>query len=216
MKETNNVMPKTFFWMFLGLLGTAIVSWYTYSSGLFLEIFEKNFFGILLIIELVVVIAFSLLFHKLPPTIVAILYFAYSMINGVTISTIFAAFELNSIITVFTVSALAFGGLALYGYITKNNFSSWGPILTWGLIAGFIVTLINIFLKNSMLDLILDWFILILFFGMTIYDMNQLKMLQYQEGLDHNKIHIYAAMQLYLDFINIFLRVLSIFGNKKE
>ena len=98
MEEENggNLISKTFFWMFLGLLGTAIVAWYTYSSGLFISIILGNYWGLLLIAEVVVVLLFSFLFKKLPPVVVGILFFLYSMLNGVTLSTTFILFELNS------------------------------------------------------------------------------------------------------------------------
>lgn len=202
--------------MFLGLLGTAIVAWYTYSSGLFIDIIFKGYFNILLIVELVVVVLFSLLFKKLPPTIVGILYFVYAMINGVSLSVIFVVFELNSIIWLFVASAVLFGGMALYGYKTNKDLSNWKTLLFGILIVGLILSLINIFLGNSTLDIILDWVILFVFFGVTAYDMNKIKQLQEDESLDQSKLHIYGAMELYLDFINIFLRVLSIFGKRKN
>lgn len=202
--------------MFLGLLGTAIVAWYTYSSGLFIDIIFKGYFNILLIAELVVVIVFSLLFKKLPPTIVGILYFVYAMINGVSLSVIFVVFELNSIVWLFIASAILFGGMALYGYKTNKDLSNWKTLLFGILIVGLILSLINLFLGNSTLDIILDWVILFVFFGVTAYDMNKIKQLQDDESLDQSKLHIYGAMELYLDFINIFLRVLSIFGKRKD
>lgn len=122
--NTNAILPKTFFWMFLGLLGTAIVSFYTYASGLFATVLMNGYFGPLLILELVVVLLFSLLFRKLPATIVGILYFLYAAINGVSLTTIFYVFELNSIILLFIVSSLLFGGFALYGYKTKKDLSN--------------------------------------------------------------------------------------------
>lgn len=202
--------------MFLGLLGTAIVAWYTYSSGLFIDIIFKGYFNILLIVELVVVVLFSLLFKKLPPTIVGILYFVYAMINGVSLSVIFVVFELNSIVWLFVASALLFGGMALYGYKTNKDLSNWKTLLFGVLIVGIILSLINIFLSNSTLDIVLDWVILFVFFGVTAYDMNKIKQLQEDESLDKSKLHIYGAMELYLDFINIFLRILSIFGKRKN
>lgn len=214
--EDNKLMSKTFFWMFIGLLGTAIVSWYTYSSGLFVDIITGGYFSILLILEVVVVLLFSFLFKKLSPTLVAILYFIYSMLNGVSLSTIFIAFELCSIIQLFIVSALLFGGFALIGFITKKDLSSWRTLLFGILIAGIILSLINLFLGNSMLDLILDWIILFVFFGVTAYDVNIIKQLKQDSSLNQEKLYIYGAMQLYLDFINIFLRVLSIFGKRKN
>ncbi len=212
----NDFIPKTFFWMFLGLLGTAIVAWYTYSSGLFINILANDAFGILLIAEVVVVLLFSFLFRKLPPTAVGILYFIYAAINGVTMSTIFVVFELNSIILLFVASSVLFGGLALYGYKTSKDLSNWRTLLFGTLFIGLIVSLVNLFIKNSMLDIILDWFILLVFFGITVYDMNKIKQLSLDPDLDKSKLHIYGAMELYLDFINIFLRILSIFGKRRN
>lgn len=212
----NNFLAKTFFWMFLGLLGTAIVAWYTYSSGLFLNILINNSFGILLLVEIVVVLLFSFLFRKLSPTMVGILYFIYAAVNGVSLSTIFVVFELQSIVLLFIVSAALFGGLALYGYKTSKDLSNWHTILFGTLFAGLIVSFINLLLKNTMLDIILDWVILLVFFGITVYDMNKIKQLSLDPNLDKSKLHIYGAMELYLDFINIFLRILSLFGKRKD
>lgn len=212
----NKIFGKTFFWMFLGLLGSAIIAWYTYSSGLFIDIVLGDYFNWLLIIELVVVLVFSLLFRKMPPTLVGILYFVYAMINGVTLSVIFAVFDLSSIIYLFIVSAVIYGVLGLIGYKTDKDLTSWKPYLSVFLIAGIILSIINIFIQNSTFELFLDWAILILFFGITIYDINKIKLLQQDPNIVSEKIHIYCAMQLYLDFINIFLRILSIFGKRRN
>ena len=212
----NKIFGKTFFWMFLGLLGSAIIACYTYYSGLFIDIVLGNYFNWLLILELVVVLVFSLLFRKMPPTLVGILYFVYAMINGVTLSVIFAVFELTSIMYIFIISALIYGVLGLIGYNTKKDLTSWRPYLTVFLIAGIVLSIINIFMQNSTFELFLDWAILILFFGITIYDINKIKLLQQDPNIASEKIHIYCAMQLYLDFINIFLRILSIFGKRRN
>lgn len=212
----NKLLGKTFFWMFLGILGSAIVAWYTYSSGLFMQFATQGTFGIILIVELVVVLLFSFLFRKLPPIVVGILYFIYSMINGVTLSTIFYVYELDSIIYLFGLSSLIFAALAFIGYKTSADLTSWRPYITVFLIAGIVMSLINLFLKNSMFDLIIDWFILALFCGVTIYDLNKVKMLESEVEAGDEKLHIYCAMQLYLDFINIFIRILSIFGKRRN
>ena len=213
----NKLYGKTFFWMFLGLLGSALIAWYTYSSGLFLDIILGDSFGILLIVELAVVLLFSFLFRKLPPTVVAILYFVYAAVNGVTLSVIFVVFELSSIITLFLASAVIFGILALIGYKTNKDLSSWQTYLSIFLIVGLVLSIVNLFiLKSSTLDLILDWVILLIFFGVTIYDINKIKSLQMEPNINQEKVHIYCAMQLYLDFINIFLRILSIFGKRRN
>lgn len=213
----NKLFGKTFFWMFLGLLGSGILAWYTYSSGLFVDILLGDYFNVLLIIELLIVLIFSLLFKKMPPIVVGILYFVYSMINGVTLSVVFVVFELSSIIYLFAISALLFAALGFIGYKTNKDLTSWRPYLTVFLIAGIVLSFVNIFLlKNTTFELILDWLILALFFGITIYDINKMKLLQEDSSIDTNKVHIYCAMQLYLDFINIFLRILSIFGKRKN
>ena len=159
----NKLFGKTFFWMFLGLLGSAIVAWYTYSSGLFLDIILGDYFGILLIVELVAVLLFSLLFRKLPPVVVGILYFVYSMLNGVTLSTVFVVFELNSIVYLFVISALIFAVLGFIGYKTNKDLSRWSTYISVFLIAGILLSVINLVIfKNSTFDLIIDWLVLIL------------------------------------------------------
>lgn len=213
----NKLFGKTFFWMFLGLLGSGIIAWYTYASGLFIDILMGNYFNVLLIVELLVVFVFSFLFKRLPPLVVGILYFVYAMINGATLAVIFVVFDLSSIIYLFAISALLFAALGLIGYKTNKDLTSWGPYLSVFLIAGILLNIVNLFLlKNTTFELILDWLILALFFGITIYDINKMKLLQEDSSIDNDKIHIYCAMQLYLDFINIFLRILSIFGKRKN
>lgn len=213
----NKIFGKTFFWMFLGLLGSAIVAAYTYYSGLIVDIVVGGSWSVLLIVELAVVIIFSLCFRKLSPTAVGILYFLYSMINGVTLCTVFAVYELNSIVSLFIVSALIFATLGYIGYKTDKDLSSWGTYISIFLIAGLVLSVLNLFIfKSSGLDLILDWIILAVFLGVTIYDTNKIKALENDPSIDTNKVHIYCAMQLYLDFINIFLRILSIFGKRRD
>ena len=153
----NKLFGKTFFWMFLGLLGSAIIAYYTYASGLLFNIILEGYFNILLIIELVAVLLFSLLFRKLSATVVGILYFVYAMINGVTLATVFAVFELSSIIYLFVISAVIFAVLGIIGYKTNKDLSSWSPYITVFLIAGLVLSIINLFIiKSSMLDLIID------------------------------------------------------------
>lgn len=214
--KDSSLFTKTFFWMFLGLLGTAGVAAYSYYSGLLYGLITAGFFPILLVVELVVVLLFSFLFRKLSPTVVGILYFLYAFINGLSFSTIFYAYELSSIVYVFLISAAIYGGLAFYGYITKKDLGKWGNVLFGMLVGGLVITLINLFLQNSTLEIILDWVILIAFFGITVYDMNKIRQFEGDTELNQDKLSIYCAMQLYLDFINIFLRILAIFGKRRD
>jgi hypothetical protein len=212
----NSFFTKTFFWMFLGLIGTAIVAAYTFYNGLCYKILLSNAFGIVAILELVAVLVFSFLFRKLSPTVAGIVYFIYAFLNGITLSTIFAVYELNSIVLIFIATAAIFGILAYIGYKTQRSLTDWRTILTVLLIVGIIASLVNLALQNSTLDLLLTWGILILFGAFTIYDMNKLKELAQDESLEQEKLYIYGALQLYLDFINIFLRLLRLFASRRN
>lgn len=217
MENTNNkVIAKTFFWMFLGLLGTALVSVYTYNSDLYLSIISYNSLGIIALIEFVVVLVFSLLFKKMPPIVVEILYFVYAFINGFSFSIIFAVFDLGSIAITFFLTALLFVILAIFGYKTNIDISKWSTILFVALLVSLVASIINIFLGNGMVDIILDWVIIFIFAGYTIYDMHILKSLQSDNTINQEKVYIYCAMQLYLDFINLFIRLLSRFGKSRD
>lgn len=212
----NKFFTKTFFWMFLGLLGTAIVAAYTYYSGLWLKIFLSGSIAIVAIVELVAVLVFSFLFKKMSPTVAGIVYFIYAFLNGVTLSSIFAIYELNSIIIIFVATAAIFGALAFIGYKTNKDLSNWRTILFTVLIVGIIASIVNLFIGNEMLDIGITWIMLLLFFGITIYDMNKLKHLSEEPDLNPEKLYIYGALELYLDFINIFLKLLRLFAKYKD
>lgn len=209
---TSSVLGKTFFWMFMGLLATGIISWIAYASDWVLNL---NF-STLALLELAVVFLFSLFFRKLSATIVTCLYFIYAIINGLTMSVIFYVYELNSIVTLFLVTAGMFGALAYVGMKTEKDITNWGTTLFALLTAGLILTLINFIFKNTMLDIILDWAILILFGAITIYDVNKIKRMEENEIMEPDKLYIYGAMEIYLDFINIFLRILALFAKRKN
>ena len=209
----NNVYSKTFLWMFLGLLATAIVSTFSYVTGFTINFIE--FWPMLLIAEVVVVIVFSLLLKKLPPSVVGVLFFVYAILNGITLSTIFYVFALSSIVFIFFAAAAIFGICALYGKITNKDLSKIGTILLVTLLIGVIISIINLFIGNSMIDIVIDWLILIVFFGITAWDMQKVRQIA-ESGENDDKVAIYCAMQLYLDFINIFLRLLQIFGSRKD
>lgn len=216
-KIDNSVYSKTFFWMFLGLLATGIISVFTYmqiSSSAPSEML--GFFPIVALVEVVVVLIFSLLFKNLSPTAVTILYFIYAAVNGVSLSTIFFIYEINSIILIFFVSAAVFLTFALIGKYTKFDLTKIGNIALMALVACIIVIIINWFLGNPFIEIVINWIVLILFFVITAYDVQKIKYLDKIVEEDKEKIHIYAAMQLYLDFINIFIRILSSYGKRRD
>lgn len=215
-KEQNHFIFRTFLWMFAGLLVTAVTAWFAYSTGFFIILFSGKSLASILIMELVVVLVFSFAFSKLPPAVVGALFFAYAVINGITISTIFIVYQLSSIVLLFVAASALFGGFALYGYSCTKDLSNWRPLLMITLIVAIVMSAINFFiLKSNAMELFLDCGVLFLFFGITVYDMNRIKNWSMMSG-GNNKMYIYGAMELYLDFINIFLRLLSLFGKSRD
>ena len=214
--DTNQVLTNTFFRMFLGLLASALTALYVYKSGLYISVLTSGSYIALGLVEIAVVLIFSLLFKKLSPTAVTILFFTYAFINGFTLSVIFVAYEMTSMLYALAGTAVLFGLLSLIGYKTDKDISNWGTILTVALLVGIILTIVNIFVGSSMLDIALDWAILFIFFGLTIYDMNKIKLMQQAGFCEDEKLYVYGAMELYLDFINIFLRILSLFGKRRN
>lgn len=214
--DNNSILTNTFFRMFLGLLASSLTALYAYYSGAYVSIILNGTYKTLAILELVVVIVFSLFFKKLSPTAVTLLFFGYAFLNGFTLSVIFAAFEISSIGICFIATSALFGTLAYLGYKTDKDISKFGTILSTTLLVGLVLTIINIFIGSTMLDIILDWAILFIFFGLTVYDMNKIKQMHEMGFCPDEKLYVYGAMELYLDFINIFLRILSLFGKRKN
>lgn len=211
--NNNSFLVKVFLWMFMGLFATGIVSFVTYSTGYIYNLALSGGFAVVLIVELLVVLLFSLLFRKLPPLAASILFFVYAIVNGLTLSVIYVVYELSSIMLVFFATAVFFGILALIGYKTDKDLTKIGTIAMVALIVALIVSIINLFVGATMLDLIIDWVIIAIFAGLTMYDMQKIK--SYESAMPE-KAHIYGAMDLYLDFINIFLRLLRIFGKSRD
>lgn len=215
-EETNNTMIKVFFRMFLGLIATGLSAYYTYKSGLYISILSGVSYAVVAIIEVAIVLIFSWMFRKLSPLAVTVLFYLYAFINGVTLSVIFAVFDMSTIFYAFFATSLLFGGLALYGYATKKDMTKFGSILMVTLIVGLVVSIINLFIGNTLVDIFLDWVMLFVFCGLTIYDMNKIKNMSQEIEYGSEKLYVYGAMELYLDFINIFIRLLSIMGRRRD
>lgn len=215
-QTSNNAIVKTFNRMGIGLLLTAIVAYLTFSSGWYLKLLFGSYYSLLAIAEILVVILFSFMYRKLSPAMVTFLFYSYAILNGITLSVIFALYTLENIFSAFFVSSLLFIGLAIYGEKTQKDLTKLGTVFSVGLIVGIIVSIINLFLHSSMLMIAIDWGMLLLFCGITAYDMNKIKYMQQYVECDDEKIYVYCAMQLYLDFINIFLRLLSITSRRRK
>jgi hypothetical protein len=216
MTNTNDLLGKVFFRMFLGLLATAVAAGYTFYSGLLYDFVERGGYTFCIIAELVVVLVFSFGFRKFSPGVVTALFYGYAILTGVTFSSIFILFDLQSIMYAFLGTAAIFGILAYIGKNTTKDLTNFGTILSVTLLVGIVVSLINLFIGSTMVDIALDWIILAIFMGFTVYDMNKITSIQNEGYMDDEHLYVYGAMELYLDFINIFIRILYLFGNRRR
>ncbi len=206
---------KTFGWMFLGLLTTFAIATALYASGAVTLLYQSVLPLILLIAEIAVVIYLSARLHKMNITTARILFFAYAILNGVTFSALFAAYSVLSMIFVFGMTALYFGIMALYGMFTKTDLSRIRPVLLFGLIALLTIALLSIFIPALNTGLCLIG--VVVFVAFTAYDTQKIRQ-NYQtfsgDAVLLQKASIISALQLYLDFINIFLYLLRLFSKR--
>lgn len=211
----NNLFSKVFLWLAAGLFISFGVAFYVSTNeNLVYNIFTKYYIWII-ILELVLAFVLSLCITKLSKAMTIVLYIEYSAVTGLTLSSVFLAYELSSIIMIFLMTSIIFALLSVYGYITKKDVSKIGPILFFGLIGIIIVTILNIFVfKSSSFDTWISIISIIIFLGFVVYDINLIKRKMYD--IDDDKLAVYGAFQLYLDFVNIFLDLLRLFGESND
>ena len=215
------LMRKVYTWMALALTITGFTAYYVASSPAILQAIMTNqilFFG-LLIGELALVWGVSAAINRLSLTTATLLFILYSVLNGVTMSFIFLAYTMTSIASVFFITAGTFAAMSLYGYFTKADLSKMGQIMFMALIGLIIATIVNLFIKSSGLTMILSYVGVLIFVGLTAWDTQKIKqMLQLapDTGETAQKVALMGALSLYLDFINLFLYLLRIFGNSRD
>ena len=208
----NKLMSKVFGWMTLGLLITFLTGFIvSHNEVMLVNIYDGAWYIIFAIIELALVIFLSARVMKLKPTTAKCCFLLYSVVSGLTFASIFICYNLSSIMFIFLITAVFFAILALIGYTTKIDLTKVGNYFLFALLAVIIVTIVNIFVGNTTLDLIISIVCVALFVGITMYDVQKLKRLD-EMGLPTDNLAIFGALDLYLDFINIFLHLLSIFG----
>lgn len=211
----NSIFTQAFAWMFGGVSLTGITAYAVAANeSVAMSLFGNPllFFGII-IAELALVIFLSLRIMKMSFTTALISFVAYAFLNGLTLSAIFFVYTASSIYSVFFVSAAVFGVMALYGYTTKTDLTTVGNLGIMALIGVIIASVINFFLKSETLSYILSYITVIIFVGLTAYDTQKLKNLS--EKTDNQNLGILGALTLYLDFINLFLSLLRIFGKRR-
>ena len=226
-------MRKVFLWMFLGLAITAVTSWFVATNpALQSLVFSGPGMIFLVIAQLGLAIAFGIMMYRVRPTVLKAMFAGYAFVLGLTLSSIFFVYELGTIFLAFGVSAAVFGVMGAVGYFIKKDLSPIGYVGYMLLFGAIIVTLINMVISffapalASTVSFFMNYVILAIFVGLTAFDMQRIKMMAIaaaESGVGTSemadttdRIAIYGAMQLYLDFINIFLRILAIMGRRKN
>ena len=214
---TNKILPKVFGWMFIGLLITFFTGYYvSLHPETMLKLFGSWAFIVVIVAELALVIFLSARITKMKPATAIISFIIYSAVSGLTFSTIFVTYDLGSIMYVFLLAPAIFAVFAFIGATTKTDFTKVGPYLLIGLIAIIICGIINIFINNSTFDLIISVVAIGIFVFYTAYDVQQIIKLNQLSIIPEDNMAIYGALELYLDFINLFLRLLQLFGRSSD
>ena len=214
------LMRKVYVWMTLALVITGVTAYGVATSpGLLMAIATNQllFWG-LIIAEFGLVVAISAAINKLSLTTATLLFVLYSVINGATLSFIFAIYTMSSIASVFFITAGTFAVMAVIGYTTKKDLTSMGKILFMALIGIIIATIVNIFLKSTGLQMIVSYLGVLIFVGLTAYDSQKIKqmlLMAPDAGEGAQKIALLGALSLYLDFVNLFIYLLRIFGRRE-
>lgn len=213
-------ITRVYTWMTLGLLVTAAAALFTLLNEPLLIAIVSNrllFFG-LLIAELVVVMGLTAAINRISPALAGLAFFGYAALNGVTLSIIFLAYTASSIFETFFIAACAFGIMTLFGYTTRRDLTALGSLLIMALIGLLLASLLNLFLQASVIYWITTYAGILIFIGLVAYDTQRLKSMAVglgEEGELVSKASVMGALRLYLDFINLFLMLLRIFGRRR-
>ena len=214
--KQNALVRQVYAWMGTGLAITAFMTLVTLSSPAILNTVFGNklvFYG-LMFGELALVFTLSGAINRLSAAAATLIFVAYSVLNGITLSVVFLAYTANSITSTFVITAGMFGAMSVYGYMTKRDLTSWGSFLFMGLIGVVIASIVNIFVGSSAVSWVVSGIGVIVFTGLTAYDTWKIKELAAQ-GTEGRKPAILGALTLYLDFINLFLMLLRFTGSRR-
>ena len=218
----NSFVRSVYNWMAIGLGLTGFVAYYVSNSPSLLNIIFGNmivFWG-LIIGELVLVFTLAARVAKMQASTATAMFVLYAVLNGATLSVIFLAYTKSSIASTFFVCAGTFVAASIYGWVTKKDLTSFGSFLFMGLIGIIIASVVNMFLKSSGMAMIISYIGVFIFVGLTVYDTQRLKNMALTQPADADgavvrKGAILGALSLYLDFINLFLMLLRIMGNRE-
>lgn len=217
---SQRFVTKVYGWMCAALLTTGGVAYYTVSNENLLRtvVQSQGIMLVLILAELGLVIALSAAINKLSTTAATAMFFLYSALTGVTMSIIFVIYTAESITSTFLITAVTFGAMSFYGYVTKRDLTSVGNLAFMALFGIIIASVVNIFLSSSFLYVAISYIGVIVFVGLTAYDTQKIKQMggSLAEGSEaEQKGAIIGALRLYLDFINLFLMLLRILGRRR-
>ncbi|MFP4347733.1 MAG: Bax inhibitor-1/YccA family protein [Desulfococcaceae bacterium] len=221
--RVNSFIQSVYNWMGIGLALTGVIAFFVANNPTLLRLIAGNpilFFG-LIIGELVLVFSLSARVHKMEASTATAMFIVYSILNGLTLSVIFVAYTAASIASTFFICAGTFVACSVYGMTTKRDLTSWGGFLMMGLIGIIIASVVNIFIRSSAMTMIVSYIGVLVFVGLTAYDTQKLKHMALTQPEDVEagvvrKGAIMGALSLYLDFINLFLMLLRIFGGGRD
>jgi uncharacterized protein len=209
-------MLKVYNYMASGVLLTGIVALLFAQSGMALQVLSTPLKWVLMFAPLGFVMVMSFGFNRLSQTALQGLFWAFAFVMGLSMASIFLVFTQTSIATTFFVTAASFAGLSLWGYTTKKDLTGWGSFLIMGVIGLFLASVVNIFLGSGTLQLVVSFLGVLIFAGLTAYDTQRIKseylVMRGHESL--GKLAIMSALNLYLDFVNMFQFLLSFLGNR--
>lgn len=213
----QTLLSKVFMWMFIGLLVTFLTGYVvSLNPNMLLGLFGGVGYVFCVICELLLVIFLSARISKMSPTTAKVSFLLYSFVTGLTFASIFIVYELTSIIYVFLITALVFGVFAFIGSSTKLDLTKTGTYLLMALLSVLICTILNMFIKSSSFDFVISVISVLIFIGFTAYDVQRVLRLYDNNVLPEENLAIYGALDLYLDFINIFLELLKFFGKDND
>ena len=215
----SGVMARVYGWMTAALLITAGVALFTVNSPALLNFIYGNSAAmwVLLIAEIGLVVWLSAGIDKMGQTTATTVFLVYAALNGLVLSSIFFAYEIGTIYAAFAASAPTFAGMSFVGFVTKRDLTGMGGLLFMGLIGLIIASVVNMFWANSTMDAIITYIGVFIFVGLTAYDTQRIKqMVAYSDASMVGKVSILGALSLYLDFINLFLYILRLFGRSRD
>ena len=214
----SRIMKRVYLKMFLAMIVTAVTSYVCMNvPTVFLTLMSNSglYFG-LLIAEVVLVFVLAGALNKLSSPVASLIFYVYSILNGVVLSAILAAYTASSVFSTFVITAAVFGTMTVYGYVTKSDLSRVGTFLFMALIGLIICTIVNIFMKSSTMEWIISFAGVVIFIGLTAWDTQKIKqMAAMTDGSQAGKLATIGALSLYLDFVNLFLYLLRFFGNRE-